>query len=169
MIFGGYPGVIVRRDGETKVFGDADVLVVMSDGRFGVGECKSRAAASSARNRRELGRLAQALGASWTFTATLDRSAVCGPEWRTSPTNGGIPHFALTAEHLYDAAPTSFLGARDPLESHETFVSFGGRDPLSDDDQRKVFRGNTKAWEEWRQKPASLVAPRILSQRASVV
>src|SRR5262249_32258269 len=42
-IFGGYPGVILRRPGESDPLGEADVLFVMMDGRVGVGECKTRA------------------------------------------------------------------------------------------------------------------------------
>jgi hypothetical protein len=37
-----------------------------------------------------------------TFTATLDRSSACSELWRTVADPNGRPHFALTAEHLFD-------------------------------------------------------------------
>jgi hypothetical protein len=83
LVFGGYPGVTIRRDGEADPIGKTDVLIAMSDGRLGVGECKSKALGLVDEEIEKLGNLADALGASWTFTATLDPSAACGsvPAW----------------------------------------------------------------------------------------
>jgi hypothetical protein len=152
LIFGGYPGVTIRRDGEANPIGEADVLVVMSDGRFGVGECKSRALGLVDEEIEKLGSLAGALGASWTFTATLDPSAACGTQWRRNPTNGRIPHFALTAEHLFDPVPMSTLGGPHPLGWRETYVAVGGRDPVSNDERRKGFIADVRRWDEWHRK-----------------
>jgi hypothetical protein len=152
LVFGGYPGVTIRRDGESNPIGEADVLIVMSDGRFGIGECKTRAPGLVDEEVEKLGVLADALGASWTFTATLDSSAACGTAWRRNPTKGRIPHFALTAEHLFDPAPMSTLGGPHPLAWRDTYVAVGGRDPVSDDERRKSFIADVRRWDEWHQK-----------------
>jgi hypothetical protein len=132
-IFGGYPGVTVRRPGEMDPLGEADVLFLMMDGSLGAGECKTRAAGLVPSEVKKLNLLAEAIGASWTFTATLDRAAACGPLWRESPTAGRIPHYALTAEHLYDISPINILGGQ-PLGWRTSYVKLGGTQPLPDDE-----------------------------------
>jgi hypothetical protein len=132
-LFGGYPGVTLRRPGAKDALGEADVLFVMIDGRVGIGECKTRAAGLTASEVGKLGRLAEAAGASWTFTATLDRASACGPIWHDSPTGGRIPHYALTTEHLYDVAPVNAFGA-DPFAWRNSYMKLGGTQALSDEE-----------------------------------
>jgi hypothetical protein len=132
-LFGGYPGVTLRRPGENDPLGEADVLFVMIDGRVGVGECKTRAAGLIEEEVEKLRALAEAVDASWTFTATLDRSSACGPLWRSSPTGGRIPHFALTAEHLLDVTPRNVLGT-EPMAWRDSYLKPDGAEPQSDDE-----------------------------------
>jgi hypothetical protein len=147
-IFGGYPGVIIRRPGTNDPLGEADVLFVMIDGRFGVGECKMRANGLIDDEVAKLGRLAETMNASWTFTATLDRAALCGPTWRASPTDGRVPHFALTAEHLYEPLPTNILGT-DPLVWRDSYRALGGGEPITDEQHKSEFVASIRHMDEW--------------------
>jgi hypothetical protein len=148
-IFGGYPGVTVRRPGQADPLGEADVLFVMVDGAVGVGECKTRAAGLVPGEIAKLRLLAEALAASWTFTATLDRSSACGPLWHDNPTAGRVPHYALTAEHLYHVTPVNVLGA-DPLAWRATYTTFGGTQPLTDDEHNAEVVALLKQLSSWR-------------------
>lgn len=102
-VFGCYPGIEFRLPGSAKVVGEADVVVVLRNGALILGECK--AAARGLRQEqleRKLWAVADKVGARATFVATLDRAANCGPEWRVQSAPNGRPHFALTAEHLFE-------------------------------------------------------------------
>jgi hypothetical protein len=132
-IFGGYPGFTLRRPGEKDPLGEADVLFVMADGRVGVGECKTRAAGLTGDEMEKLRTIAEATEASWTFTATLDRASACGSLWHDSPTSGRVPHYALTAEHLYDIVPVNAVGT-EPLAWRNTFTKLDGSKSQSDDE-----------------------------------
>jgi hypothetical protein len=145
-IVGGYPGVTIRRPESADPLGEADVLFVMIDGRTGVGECKASAAGLVQDEVVKLARLADALNASWTFTATLDRASECGALWHASPTDGRIPHFALTAEHLYDAYPINVIGA-NPLNWRTSYMDVGGRGGISDEQHRANFIAVLHGWE----------------------
>jgi hypothetical protein len=149
-IFGGYPGVLIHKPGVKDPLGEADVLFAMIDGRLGVGECKIRANGLIEHEVTKLGRLADVLKASWTFTATLDRAAACGPTWRISPTDGRVPHYALTAEHLYEALPVNILGT-DPLSWRDSYHSLGGGG-ISDDQHKSDFVASVRNMDEWRRK-----------------
>jgi hypothetical protein len=146
-IFGAYPGVTVREPGVANPIGEADVLFAMIDGRVGVGECKASGGGLLPAEMEKLDRLATALDASWTFTATVDRSAACGALWRTSPTGGRLPHYALTAEHLYDFIPMNVPGT-EPLSWRESYLSLGSRDPMSDEAHRQEFVAVLRRMEE---------------------
>lgn len=148
-LFGGYPGVTVRRPGEKDPLGEADVLFVMMDGRVGVGECKTRAAGLIVDEVRKLRVLAEAVGASWTFTATLDRASACGPLWHDSPTAGRVPHYALTAEHLYDVTPAYPLGT-EPLAWRSSYTKWGGTEPLPDDEHDADVVALLRRLDSWR-------------------
>lgn len=132
LIFGGYPGVTLRRPGGSDPVGEADVMFVMIDGRVGVGECKTAARGLTEVELDKLARIADASSASWTFTATLDRASACGPLWRTNPTAGRLPHYALTAEHLYDPFPINTLGT-DPLAWRTSYLAVGAKTEISDE------------------------------------
>lgn len=132
-----YPGVTIRSPGNSDPIGEADVLFVMLDGGLGVGECKSRAAGLTREELDKLGDLADQTSATWTFTATLDSSAECGPLWRSSPTGGRLPHYSLTAEHLLDPVPVNVLGSK-PLEWRSEFVSHGSGEVSAEDHLRRT-------------------------------
>ena len=148
-LFGGYPGVTVRRPGESDPLGEADVLFVMIDGGVGVGECKTRAGGLTVDEVKKLGALADAVDASWTFTATLDRASACGPLWHDSPTTGRVPHYALAAEHLYDVGPINALGA-EPLAWRDSYRRSGGQEPLSDDEHDAEVIALLRRLDWWR-------------------
>ena len=120
----------------------------MIDGGVGVGECKTAAAGLTDGELGKLARLADALQASWTFTATLDRAATCGPLWRTNPTAGRLPHCALTAEHLYDPVPINVLGT-DPLAWRTSYLGIGGSREISDQQHLSDFVARLRDWEMW--------------------
>jgi len=120
----------------------------MIDGGVGVGECKTAAAGLTDGELGKLARLADALQASWTFTATLDRAATCGPLWRTNPTAGRLPHYALTAEHLYDPVPINVLGT-DPLAWRTSYLGIGGSREISDQQHLSDFVARLRDWEMW--------------------
>jgi hypothetical protein len=148
-IFGGYPGLTIRRPSQRDPLGEADVFFVMMDGAVGVGECKTRAAGLVPGEVAKLRSLAAAVDASWTFTATLDRSSACGPLWQDSPTAGRVPHYALTAEHLYDVTPINALGA-DPLAWRATYMTFGGTHPLPDEEHDAAVVALLRHLNSWR-------------------
>jgi hypothetical protein len=150
-ILGGYPGVTIRRPGVSDPLGEADVLFVMIDGRVGVGECKVRANGLVEEEVAKLARLSDALSASWTFTATLDRAAACGPLWRVNPNGERVPHFALTAEHLYDSLPIAALGT-DPLSWRTSYNSLGAHGAISDEQHQSEFVATVRDMDEWRLK-----------------
>jgi hypothetical protein len=131
--------------------GEADVLFVMIDGRLGVGECKARANGLVEEEVAKLARLSEALHASWTFTATLDRAATCGPLWRVNPNGDRAPHFALTAEHLYDSLPIAVLGT-DPLSWRTSYNSLRARGAISDEQHKDEFVAVVRDMDEWRRK-----------------
>jgi hypothetical protein len=148
-LFGGYPGVTLRRHGEKDPLGEADVLFVMMDGRVGVGECKTRAAGLIVEEVNKLRALAEAVDAAWTFTATLDRASACGPLWHDSPTAGRVPHYALTAEHLYDLAPVNALGT-EPLAWRNSYTKLGGKEPLSEAEHNAEVVALLHRLDSWR-------------------
>jgi hypothetical protein len=147
-IFGGYPGITVNRPDQRDPLGEADDLFVMIDGGLGVGECKTRAAGLTSEETEKLGRLADVVEASWTFTATLDRSSACGPQWRVSPSGGRIPHFSLTAEHLFDLAPINTVGS-NPLGWRTTYMATGGHEPTSEEEHHAQVVAMLRRYEEW--------------------
>jgi hypothetical protein len=147
-IFGGYPGVTLRRPGENDPLGEADVMFVMIDGGLGVGECKSRAGGLTEDEVAKLGQLAEAVNASWTFTATMDRSSACGPLWRQNPTGGSRPHYALTAEHLFDSTPLNALGS-EPLGWRTSYRKPSG-ELLADEEHAAEIVEGLRRLDRWR-------------------
>lgn len=129
-VFGSYPGVEFRQPDSTKVDAEADVLVVLRNGALILGECKSNARGLKPEELEKLWASADRLGARATFAATLDRASNCGPEWRTVEAPSGRPHFALTAEHLFDLDCMGPVHGEDLFEWKDDYYSHldGGGD-----------------------------------------
>jgi hypothetical protein len=102
MVFGAYPGIELRREGSSVVDAEVDVLAVLRTGGLIVGECKTNARGLTSGELDKLWRAADEINARATFAATLDSASNCDPLWRVQAAPGGRPHFALTAEHLFD-------------------------------------------------------------------
>ena len=115
---------------------------------LGIDECKTRSAGLTGEEIDKLPRLAQTLEASWTFTATLDTSSQCGPEWQINRTSGGIPHFPLSAEHLFDLAPINTVGTT-PLGWRTTYLATGGAQPLTDEEHHDQVVQLLRRYEDW--------------------
>lgn len=115
MVFGAYPGIELRRDAASKVEAEVDVLAVLRTGGVIIGECKTNARGLTSEELNSLWKAADQIGARATFGATLDRAQVCGPLWKTRTAPNGRPHFALTAEHLFD------LQMQGPTVNEEIF------------------------------------------------
>ena len=98
-LFGVYPGVEFFEKGASNPIGEADLLLVQSDGELVVGECKRRGAGLDAGELAKLELLADRLGSPWSFLATADRASACPLIWpeagRALPAK---PRFSLTAE-----------------------------------------------------------------------
>jgi hypothetical protein len=102
MLFGAYPGIEIRHDGSSVVDAEVDVLAVLRTGGLIVGECKVNARGLTSGGLDTLWKAADQIGARATFAATLDSARNCDPLWRVQADPNGRPHFALTAEHLFD-------------------------------------------------------------------
>jgi hypothetical protein len=102
MVFGAYPGIEFRQEGSSMVDAEVDVLAVLRTGGLIVGECKTNARGLTSGELTKLWKAADQVGARATFAATLDSARNCDPLWRMKADPNGRPHFALTAEHLFD-------------------------------------------------------------------
>ena len=101
-VFGAYPGMeLLPLDGK-DVIAEFDVVVILANGEWIVGECKTRQRGLGQTDLEKLWAAADRVGARGTFAATLDHGSVCSDVWRTANDPNGRPHFALTAGHLYD-------------------------------------------------------------------
>jgi hypothetical protein len=103
-LVGGYPGVeFVDVDG--TVLGEADVLLVFSDGSLGLAEYKRSARGLTADEVDKLDSLADRVGASWTMVATHDSAAACGAIWsECQQVLPQRPRFVLTGDQLFSHA-----------------------------------------------------------------
>ncbi|MEU2004841.1 hypothetical protein ACH47B_31730 [Rhodococcus sp. NPDC019627] len=115
-VFGAYPGVELLELGSKTVSAEIDVLVVLGNGQWLIGECKTNARGLNENELSKLWTAADRVNAPATFTATLDRSTNCSNLWKITEDPNGRPHFALTAEHLYD------LQAMGPTYDEEFFA-----------------------------------------------
>ena len=109
------PGSSFVEPGSVKVGAEADVLAVLRNGALVIGECKTTARGLRDDTLEDLWKAADRVGARATFVATLDRAANCGEDWKIQAAPSGRPHFALTAEHLFD------LQCIGPLLNQELF------------------------------------------------
>jgi hypothetical protein len=125
-LFGAYPGVEFFEEGEADPIGEADVLLVQSDGELIPGECKRRGVGLKAADIEKLDRLADRLNSPWSFLATLDQASACPSLWTESLRQlPAKPRVALTAEHLFESmvfwpAGVNILAWRDePQATHD--------------------------------------------------
>jgi hypothetical protein len=122
--YGGYPGVDVIRISDGVTIGEADVALILNDGRWIVGECKTTALGLNQAELDKLWKLAESVDAAATFVATLDSSQACGELWKKTDGWNGRPHFALTAEHLYDLDGMQLYGT-DPFAWRTEYYQMG--------------------------------------------
>ncbi|MCV7004425.1 hypothetical protein [Mycobacterium gordonae] len=104
MVFGAYPGIELMELGGKEVVAEFDVVVILTNGRWIVGECKVSQRGLKESELQKLWATADRVEASATFVATLDRGSECSDLWRERTDPNGRPHFALTAGQLYDLA-----------------------------------------------------------------
>ncbi|OBG69766.1 hypothetical protein A5702_11765 [Mycobacterium sp. E3339] len=120
-VFGAYPGVELFEVGEANTFAEFDVVIVLANGQWIVGECKVSQRGLNELELQKLWSAADRVGATATFAATLDRGSTCAQVWRETADPNGRPHFALSAGHLYDlpayvtAYGNDLFGWRDGL------------------------------------------------------
>ena len=127
-VFGAYPGVEFRRPDSAEVDAEVDVLVILRNGALILGECKTNARGLKPEELEKLWASADQVGARATFAATLDRASDCGAEWRTMEAPGGRPHFALTAEHLFDLECMGPAFGEDLFEWRDDYFPRRNRD-----------------------------------------
>jgi hypothetical protein len=102
-LFGAYPGVEFFEQGEPDSIGEADVLLIQSDGELIPGECKRRGVGLKDADVEKLEHLANRLDSPWSFMATLDQASACPAIWTESRRElPEKPRFGLTAEHLFE-------------------------------------------------------------------
>lgn len=83
------------------VIGEADIVLLLDDGRLALGECKRSGAGLRTGDIDKLEAIADRIGAAWTFYATPDWAANCPPIWQDLRRD--LPdrrRFALTGEQL---------------------------------------------------------------------
>jgi hypothetical protein len=126
MVYGAYPGIEFRQRGSTTVTAEVDALVVLRTGAIVVGECKTNARGLTTGELTKLWEAADQIGARATFAATLDEAGNCGPEWHERADPNGRPHFALTAEHLFDLHISSRAVGTDLFEWRNSYPTLRG-------------------------------------------
>ena len=115
-LYGMHPGIEFLDNG--RVIGEADVVLLLPDGRLALGEVKRRAAGLKQRDIDLLENLAERTDALWTFYATPQYASECPEIWRDLRRE--LPSrraFSLTGEQLLQPTHSVFhaLGA-DPTE-----------------------------------------------------
>jgi hypothetical protein len=126
LVYGAYPGIEFRQKGSAQVDAEVDVLVILRTGGVILGECKISARGLTPEELDKLWRAADSVGARATFAATLDRASNCGPLWRETAAPNGRPHFALTAEHLFDLEIRGAAAHEDLFEWRDNYPAMGG-------------------------------------------
>jgi hypothetical protein len=120
-VFGAYPGIELRQPGASNPYAEIDLLVALRNGGLILGECKTNARGLRDEELPKLWAAADTVGARATFAATLDRAANCGELWRVQADPNGRPHFALTAEHLYDFDDTGPSAMEDLFDWRDDY------------------------------------------------
>jgi hypothetical protein len=109
---GFYPGVEFKDTASGEIIGEADVLLVMSDGDLVVGECKRSAAGLVSEEIDKLDRLTERLGSRWSFLSTLEPSRACGTLWKESVRyDDKHCRLVFTGDRLFARHPSVSLGA----------------------------------------------------------
>lgn len=137
-VFGAYPGVELFEYDSRQPFVEVDCLVLLRNGQWLLGECKTRARGLNERELSKLWESADRVGATATFCATLDRASQCGDLWRVTEDPKGRPHFSLTAEHLYDLQAIGPVHGEDFFGWREEYRSIPQGNG-SEDEARKNF------------------------------
>lgn len=119
-VFGAYPGVEIVDPASKSIAAEADVVLILADGRWVVGECKTTALGLREEDLDKLNEFASRVDAAATFVATIDSSEKCGEIWKRTTIGSDRPHFALTAEHLFDFMPISLVD-QDPLDWRSSY------------------------------------------------
>lgn len=99
-IYGVHPGLEFLND-EKQVVGEADVVLLLSNGRIALGECKRRANGLKQSDIDSLESIADQTNAAFTFYATPQWSSQAGPLW--TDLRRDLPErrrFALFGQHL---------------------------------------------------------------------
>ena len=100
-LYGGYPGVDFFDEESGKPLGEADVVLVFSNGDLAIGECKKSGKGLTAEGVAKLDGLSEKLAAEWSFVATLSASEDCPPIWQGSERAlPERPRFAIAGESL---------------------------------------------------------------------
>ncbi len=94
-LFGVYPGVELFEAGSQNPSSEIDVLAVLGNGEWIVGECKVRARGLHMQDLEKLWRIADRVGAPATFAVTADRAVDCTAPWKVTEDPNGRPHFSL--------------------------------------------------------------------------
>jgi hypothetical protein len=86
--------------------GEADVLLLMTDGELVPGEVKRHGAGLTQQELNKLDVISGRLNSPWNFIATPDWAAICPPLWREAIRSlPQPPRFCLTGEHLFERFP----------------------------------------------------------------
>lgn len=108
-IFGVYPGLELVSS-SNEVLAEADVVIILNDGRWIIGECKTKSSGLLQSDLDKLAIFGNHVPLAATFVAAMDLSEECGEIWKVNEVIEGVPHFSLTAEHLYELFPKRFYG-----------------------------------------------------------
>lgn len=101
-LHGAYPGVLLKNVESSRQIGEADVLLVFSNGSVVPGECKLRSSGWNADEARKLDAITEALQSPWSFVATPQSSSECTTAFKDAAVVGNRPRFVLTGEQLFD-------------------------------------------------------------------
>lgn len=111
-LYGAFPGVEFKRRGSSETIGEADVLLVFTDGSLVAGECKRGPIGLNETELGKLDRLSAALDSSWDFVATIAPGRECSQVWRDlAERDSSRPRLVLTGDQLFDALIMRQLGA----------------------------------------------------------
>lgn len=109
-VHGAYPGVLLKDAQTGQDVGEADVLLVFSNGSLVPGECKLRSTGWNANESKKLDAVCEALNSPWSFIATPQASRDCTNTFERAATDGPRPRFVVTGEQLFDPHPFWALG-----------------------------------------------------------
>jgi hypothetical protein len=155
-LIGAYPGVdIDRREGKrTNRIGEADVLLLFSDGSLVPVEVKRAAAGFGAGAIRKMDRVAEALNAPYDVMAVSQPARECPALPAAIVQRDGRPRYLITDDQLLDRAPRWPLGT-DPF-------AWNPRTENDDLDRAKAFKAQMEAFDP--DQPWDLVRDTLLAE-----